>query len=211
MVRHIQILVLALLALKPTTVRADDWPGAQARTVFSADGRRFVRLVPGTSWGDAVGFAGAPKGAYARGQFYALQSDRSYRLVADVALLNPVAPVDALLTIRGELVTFDNWHNVGFGAVVAIYGPAGALRASHTLEQLYDAAKLSAVPRSTSSRWWRCRPFGFVDPASESALYVREYFGGEFVFSLTSGSFEYRAGQAPCQPPAGPFSATGPH
>jgi hypothetical protein len=209
MVRRVQPLVFALLVLMPSSVRSDDWPGAQSQTVFSADGRRFVRLLPGTAWGDTIGFAGARKGPYARGQFYALQSDRSYRLVADVALLNPVAPVDAILTNRGELVTFDNWHNFGFGAVVAIYDPTGAVRASYTLEQLYDAAKLSAVPRSTSSRWWRCRPFGFVDPGSETSLYVREHLGGEFVFSLTAPSFEYRAGQAPCQPPAGPFSASG--
>jgi hypothetical protein len=209
MTHRIQPFVFAVLALMPSSVRADDWPSPQSQVVFSADGRRFVRLVPGTAWGDAIGFAGARKGAYARGQFYALQGDRSYRLVADVALLNPVAPVDAILTNRGELVTFDNWHNFGFGAVVAIYEPAGTLRASYTLEQLYGAAKLAAVPRSVSSRWWRCRPFGFVDPASETSLYVREYSGGEFVFSLTARSFEYRAGRAPCQPPAGPFSTTG--
>ena len=90
--------------------------------------------IPGSNWGDVVGFQGANRGEYARGLFYALQPDRSYRLIAAVALVNPVAPVDALVTNRGELVTLDNWHNFGFGAVLAVYDPAGALRASYTLE-----------------------------------------------------------------------------
>lgn len=202
-------LVLALLAFIPSSLRADDWPGAQTKNVFSNDGRRFVRIVPGTSWGDTMGFRGAKKGEFARGLFYALQADRSFRLVADVALVNPVAPVDALVTNRGELVTFDNWHNFGFGAAVAIYGPEGTLRASYTLEDLYDAAKLAAIPQSMSSRWWRCQPIGFVDPQAETSIYVREYLGGEFVVSLTRPSFTYREGKAVCQPPRGPFSASG--
>ena len=107
--------VLAVaLALAPAGMRADDWPAPQTRNVFSKDGSHFVRIIPGSNWGDVVGFQGADRGEYARGLFYALQPDRSYRLIADVALVNPVAPVDALVTNRGELVTLDNWHNFGF-------------------------------------------------------------------------------------------------
>jgi hypothetical protein len=43
-----------------------------------------------------------------------------------VTLKNPVAPVDTLLSNAGYLVTFDNWHNAGYGQVVAIYGPREA-------------------------------------------------------------------------------------
>ncbi len=201
---HIALVVA--FALVPCCVRADDWPGPRTQNVFSRNGGHFVRIVPGSSWGDSVGFEGAKKGAYARGQFYALQDDRSFRLVADVVLVNPVAPVDALVTDRGELVTFDNWHNFGFGAVIAIYDPKGGLRASYTLEQLYRAEKLSAVPRSVSSRWWRCQPTGFVDPETETQIYMREFLGGEFVLALSPPSFTYRPGNAECSPPRGPFS-----
>lgn len=204
--RYHAVLVVAL-ALAPAGLRADDWSAPQARHVFSSDGSRFVRIVPGSSWGEVVGFAGAGTGAHARGLFYALQADRSYRLVADVALVNPVAPVDALVTRRGELVTFDNWHNFGFGAVIAIYGPDGALRASYTLEELYGE-EVSEVPRSVSSRWWRCRPTGFVDPQTENRIYVREVLGGEFVLALSPPSFTYHPGAAECSPPQGPLSST---
>jgi hypothetical protein len=87
---------------------ADDWPGPRVVTVFSEDGHHFVRVTAGNDLGDTHGFAGAGKGAAARAEFYERQPDRSYRLVAEVDLLNPVAPVDMLLSDRGFLVTFDN-------------------------------------------------------------------------------------------------------
>jgi hypothetical protein len=205
--RYGTVLALALV-LPPAGMRADAWPAPQTRNVFSKDGSHFVRIVPGSSWGDVVGFRGAETGDYARGLFYALQADRSYRLLADVALVNPVAPVDALVTKRGELVTFDNWHNFGFGAVIAIYDAAGALRASYTLEELYGDGKLSDVPQSVSSRWWRCQPTGFVDPHTETSIYVREHLGGQFVVALSPPSFTYHPGEAECAPPPAPLSST---
>ena len=200
-------LVVALV-LAPACIRADSWPAPQTRNVFSTDGSRFVRILPGSSWGDAVGFAGAETREYARGLFYTLQADQSYRLIADVALVNPVAPVDALVTNRGELVTFDNWHNFGFGAVIAIYDPGGTLRIAYALEDLYGAVELATVPRSRSSRWWRCRPTGFVDPDGDTQIYVREYRGGEFVVTLSPPSVAYHSGEAECAPPAAPLSST---
>jgi hypothetical protein len=76
--RYGTVLALALV-LPPAGMRADTWPAPQTRNVFSKDGSHFVRIVPGSSWGDVVGFRGAETGDYARGLFYALQADRSYR------------------------------------------------------------------------------------------------------------------------------------
>jgi hypothetical protein len=113
----IAILVLAAVAF------ADDRPAAQIQNIFSADGQHFVRIIPGQNLADTVGFAGSPKGVNARGEFYVRQRDRSYKLAADVYLQNPISPVEAILTDTGYLVTFDNWHNFGYGKVVAIYRP----------------------------------------------------------------------------------------
>jgi hypothetical protein len=120
-------------------------------------------------------------------------------LVADVALQNPVAPVDVLLSSRGYLLTFDNWHNVGYGKVVAIYRPTGELVRSYELEALYLAKQLETIPTSVSSRWWRCRPFGFVDPGEQTKVYVFEHFGGTFTFDLSTGTHEYQPGRSMCQ------------
>ncbi len=203
-----RILLVLVLAFLPQLAIADSWPGPQTAHVFSPDGTHFVRIVPSSSLGDTEGFAGAEKGAYARGLFYAQQPDRSFRLVADVALVNPIAPVDTLVTDRGELITFDNWHNFGFGEVVAMYDAKGQLLASFTLEALYEEKKLADIPRSISSRWWRCDPLHFVDPSEQTRIHVRERLGGSFTFSLPKRSFEYSPGEADCQSATGPRSAT---
>jgi hypothetical protein len=195
------IATLALLTILPCLVAADEWPAAKVQQIFSGNGQRFVRIVPGEGYGDTVGFKGSKTGAYARGEFYDKQSDRSYKLTADVALQNPVAPVDLLLSNRGYLLTFDNWHNAGYGKVVAIYRPNGELVRTYELEALYPAKQLEAIPTSVSSRWWRCRPFGFVDPDEQTKVYVFEHFGGTFVFDLSTGKQEYHPGQASCQQP----------
>jgi hypothetical protein len=195
-----------VLLLASTALAADSWPGPRVMTAFSENGTHFVRVEPGESVGDSVGFAGAQHGDYARGLFYARQPDRSYQLVADIALLNPVAPVDFLVSNTGHLITFDNWHNLGYGKAVAIYDPSGNPVASWELEQLYTSDQLRSIGSSVSSRWWRCSPLGFVDPREQTKIYVREALGGDFVFELGSGRFSYSPGKAECQPAARPFT-----
>jgi hypothetical protein len=96
-------------------------------------------------------------------------------------------------------LTFDNWHNAGYGKVVAIYRPNGELVRTYELGALYPAKQLEAIPTSVSSRWWRCRPFGFVDPDEQTKVYVAEHFGGTFTFDLSTGTHEYQPGRSTCQ------------
>jgi hypothetical protein len=194
----IRLCALVVLVLVAHPTAGDDWPGPQVQTVFSEDGSRFVRVTPGKSLGDTVGFAGAERGAPANARFYEIQADRSYELKAEVALLNPVAPVDLLLSESGYLITFDNWHNAGYGKVVAIYDSAGEPIASWELEQLYGPGKVERIRASASSRWWRCSPFGFADREKQTSVYVREVLGGVFVFELATGRFKYTEGTADC-------------
>jgi hypothetical protein len=200
--------VLLCVLLFTLGMLADDWPAATVQNVFSDNGRYFVRILPGQSIGDSVGFSGAPKGRYAQAELYARRANRSYELVSDTVLENPVSPTDALVTNSGYLVTFDNWHNMGYGKAVAIYGPTGQLINAYALEQLYSADRLGKIPRSVSSRWWRCAPHGYVDPDKQTEIYVFEHFGGTFTFKVESGAFSYHPGQAKCTPPKGPFSAS---
>lgn len=190
-----------LVALVASPALADSWAGPRVSNVFSDDGRHFVRITPGESVGDTVGFAGARKGAYARGEFYERQPDRSYARVAEVSLRNPVAPVDALVSKGGYLITFDNWHNAGYGVVIAVYGPRGQPIAGHALEALYGPERLARIPTSVSSRWWRCPPLGYVDPGEQTRVYIREHFGGTFVVELATGRHEYHPGTASCPRP----------
>ena len=190
---------LALLLLAAASLTADDWPAAQRTEIFSENGERFVRIAPGESLGDVYGFTGAEKGRYARAEFFVRAEDRSFRLVAEVDLVHPVAPVDALLSNEGRLITFDNWHNAGFGKVVAIYASDGKLVKAYELEDLYGEEDLPRIARSVSSRWWRCKPFGWSDPDKQTRVYLHEALEGYFVFDLTDGSHSHEPGASPCR------------
>src|SRR5262249_23795629 len=93
---------------------ADDWVSAKIREVFSQNRDWFVRITPGESLGETVGFAGAKVGRHARAEFFRVQADRGYRFALEIELLNPIAPVDFWVSNAGDLVTLDNWHNVGY-------------------------------------------------------------------------------------------------
>jgi hypothetical protein len=195
-------LVVAILLLTwIMSARADEWPAPRVQNVFSSNGRYFVRIVPAASINRAAGAAGALNQGKSRGEFYARQPDRSYRLVADVELRNRVSPTYAIVTDDGYLVTFDDWFQLGMGDVLAFYRPTGALIRAVTIEELYTPAKLIQIPRSVSSRQWRCGVF-YTPPtnANSESLTVFEHFGGSFQLQARTGTFEYRAGTAACSP-----------
>src|SRR6266481_8158173 len=127
-------------ALALTTLflaQADEWPAPVIREAFSHSRAYFVRVLPGESFGDTVGFSGAAKGPFATAEFYRLEKDKSYRLAATATLLNPIAPVEFFVTDRGVLITLDNWHNMGYGSVVALYSADGQPIRSYALSDLF--------------------------------------------------------------------------
>jgi hypothetical protein len=185
------------LGIATGVVHADSWVPARITETFSDDRAWFVRVTPGGSLGDTVGFAGAAKGARARAEWFARQPDGSYRIVARATLVNPIAPVHTLVTDRGYLVAIDNWHNVGYGAAVASYKPDGSRVVTLTLADLYSRAEIEAFSHTVSSIWWR-----------DDAIYVRAghrsiYVGGrtpghELILEPETGRWQV------CQPrPAG--------
>jgi len=133
---------------------ADEWPSPQEMVHFSRNGLYSVRILPGNSTGDTIGFAGARKGEYAR----AVLRGPEIRGELTFTLLNPVAPVEAILLDDGSMITFDNWHNMGYGKVMVLYDRAGQVRWSHELQSLLSADVRRLVPQSVSSRWWRRHP-----------------------------------------------------
>ena len=196
MLNHFMImsLLIAELTLQTAPSLADEWLAPKPQHVVSTNGKYLVWIVPGESWGDTVGFAGSKKGTYARAEFYEKQTDRSFKLIADVFLQNPISPVDILLNDQGYLITFDNWHNAGCGKVVAIYMPGGVLLRSYELEALYSAKRVEEIPRTVSSRHWLSNNFGFFTTANDPKVYAYDFRGGLFLFDLPSGTFEYLEG-----------------
>lgn len=148
-----RLVLLVLLFAAPPML--DTWPAAQIKEVFSESREWFVRVTPGKSLGDTVGFASSPKGPYATAEFYRRGADRSYRIVAERTLVNPIAPAVFFVTDHGYLVTLDNWHNLGYGKVVASYAPDGRPVAAHQLRDLFSADEIAAFSHSASSIMWR--------------------------------------------------------
>lgn len=157
--------------------------------MFSESREHFVRVIPGKSLGDSFGFRGMQKGPYAAAEFYRRESDRSYRLVAQAALRNPMAPYEFFVSNDGRLATLDNWHNMGYGQVVTLYDPAGKLVRSYELADLFPAEDIKSFARSESSVLWRNGP-AYIR-GDQKTLLVTANSGGDFVFALDSGEYKY--------------------
>lgn len=74
-----------------------------------------------------------------------------------IQLDNEVSPVRALVSNDGNyVITFDNWHNVGYGDnVVAIYsGSDGRLIRKLGLTDFLTESDVNNLPASVSSIWW---------------------------------------------------------
>jgi hypothetical protein len=145
---------------------------------------------PGQRVGETVGFRGAPTGPPATAELYRRASDRSYRLAWTISLVNPVAPIDLFLTDRGYLVTLDNWHNMGYGTIVALYSPTGKLIRGYALADLFSAVEIEDLPRSVSSIWWR-KELVYVRPDQQSLYLMVDDAGREFVFETETGAYQY--------------------
>jgi hypothetical protein len=159
------------------------------KEVFSASGDHFVRVIPGDSLGDAIGFAGSPKGTYAKAEYYRREPDRSYRLMQSVTLLNPIAPTDFFVSNDGQLVTIDNCHNIGYGSVLAVYDAHGQVVKAYTLEELFSAPEIAALGHSVSSRQWHQGPV-YINQ-DQRTLYMMIESGRDLVVGLQTGRFAY--------------------
>lgn len=187
--RHVLLVGLLLYAVQVTT--ADSWPGAVIKEVFSESREHFVRVVPGDSVGDTWGFAGAKKGKYAVAEVYRRDKNRSYLFVREIRLLNPVAPVEFFVSNHGHLVTLDNWHNVGYGKVVSLYGPDGNLVRSYELGDLFSSKEIEDFPRSVSSIRWHDGPAYIRQDQKTLMIQIKPNDGGTLVFGLDAGDYKY--------------------
>jgi hypothetical protein len=183
-------IVVLLLGCASTWLLADDWPAPQIREVFSVARNHFVRVTPGQSWGDVIGFTGSPKGSYAKAEFYQRRDDGAYMPRATVMLANPVAPVDFFVTDRGYLATLDNWHNRGYGKVFALYSPGGALIQSYELADLFSKEEIERFEHSVSSIAWHKGP-AYLQ-ADQKSLYVTvDEKGSGLSFNTETGAYQY--------------------
>ncbi len=157
-------LFLVLLFGLSTVARADTWRLPTVEKYCSANKKYCLKVEPKKLESQLSYFqdkvdervnAGAVKGIpdnICKGTFFA----KGKRLW-NVRLDNEVAPVSALVSDNGEyVITFDNWHGVGYGDnVVAIYnGKSGTLIKKLGLTDFLTESDIYNLPASTSSIHW---------------------------------------------------------
>lgn len=183
------LFLIALALGHSGLAHADGWAAPQVREIFSANRDHFVRVTPGTSIGDTFGFAGAPKGAFAMAEYYRRQPDGSYKPMQKVTLLNPVAPVDVFVADGGHLVTVDNWHNRGYGKILAVYDADGKLVRAYELTDLFLKAEIDSHPHSISSRAWHQGPV-YLNK-DQRTLYMMISSGRDLILRIETGRYVY--------------------
>jgi hypothetical protein len=197
-----------LIACFVQVAYSDFWPGPVEREVFSPSRNFKVRILPGKSSGDQFGFAGGPKGPYATAELYRKNGADNYTPIRTFTLLNPVAPVDVFLTDSGRVITFDNWHNMGYGKVVVLYDSKGSALRAYSLQELFSAEDMKRFLHSRSSIWWRkSRSFTPLELSQgkgpklaigqRTICVATEIEGRNVEFSLETGEFR---GEQPCVP-----------
>lgn len=142
-------------------VKADSWLPPKTEVYLSGNGQFRLAITPrdinsplkyfetkvkGETLPELLG----PTGALER------MVEGKWLLVWSIKLVNEVSPVSALVSNDGSVVTFDNWHSVGYGDdVVVIYGQDGRLVRSLALDQIVPSYFVDGFQRSVSSIWWR--------------------------------------------------------
>lgn len=168
MTRWLIALFALFTILGAPAARADSWLPPSVRHYESANGSYRLMVTPRmledqlSYFEDKVAGeepAGQAKGetaTTARAVLERRDNHGKWTRIWAAPLVNEVAPVRALVANDGQhVVTFDNWHSVGFGPdVVVVYGPDGQRIRSLGLKDLLPQAYIRALPRSVSSLHW---------------------------------------------------------
>ncbi|MCA9795252.1 MAG: hypothetical protein KC910_25760 [Candidatus Eremiobacteraeota bacterium] len=158
--------LLTILLLLTLSALADTWALPDPQTYTSPNGLYQLEVVPANITNQLQYFEDLAEGndnpgmsrtdvRYCRAYLTRKVNGKAEEIWS-ARLANPVAPTDALVADDGQhVVTFDNWHEVGYGPlVVVVYGPQGQLLRQFSLEDILAPEELANVPVSTSSRWW---------------------------------------------------------
>lgn len=151
-----------------SNVHADSWRLPTKEKYYSPNKKYYLEVTPKKLesqlqyFGDKVdgkenaGAAREMKDNRAKGAFYARRAGGGYSRKWEIALVNEVSPVNVIISDDGAyVVTFDNWHSVGYGDdVVVIYNAQGALIKKFGLEDLLTEGDIETLPHSVSSIWW---------------------------------------------------------
>lgn len=168
------IFLIFLTFVFTISVSADSWELPKTRTVCSENNEFCLKVIPKKLESQLSYFedkvdgkknAGADKKVkenYCKGIFYVRDRNGNLREQWKIKLANEVSPVDVLVSNKGGyIVTFDNWHSVGYGddAVVIYETSKGEMINKLGLSDFLTENDIYELPRSTSSVWWGGKHF----------------------------------------------------
>lgn len=89
--------------------------------------------------------------------FQFIAESKEYRLIRELSLVNPVRPVDVLISDDGRyLVTFDDYYTVGYGEnVIVVYDLKEGSTTPIRLEAFLSMAQIDDFEKTASSLPWR--------------------------------------------------------
>jgi hypothetical protein len=158
--------LVLLLCCITAIAAADSWLPPQQRTYLSPDGNVRVVVTPRTLQSAVAYFedkvaekekAGQAPEANTQAMAEIQKRDgNDWRVIRRFPLVNDVGPVNVLVANGAHrIVTFDNWHSVGFGKdAVVIYDEQGKHIRSLGLKDFLPEAWVRHLPRTVSSIWW---------------------------------------------------------
>lgn len=203
--------IAALLLLASPAVHADSWLPPRQHQVVSADGRARVTVTPRPLAGALPYFRDKVDGKEPAGQqegsgqatpvamLERQDAEGRWQVAWQGPLVNDVAPVGVLVAGSGRLVTFDNWHSMGYGDdVVVIYDERGKLVRKLALADFLPAGYIASLPRSVSSLYWSAAQ-ALVDAEQTLELQLLAP-GTEFEDNDQSTTVPLRIGMADGQP-----------
>jgi TonB family protein len=185
----VSTVVVLLLTL---SARSDEWYMPERQSFTSTDGRWRLVVTPGhidsqlAYFTDKVNEVPATPDNRARGALYRKRAI-GWKLMHRWTLVNEISPVSALVANDGTVVTFDNWHGMGYGDdVIVIYAANGELVRKLGLSDLMDEADILQLPHSTSSIQW-AKTYRIDEQRHNVVLQVAAHQTEELPVSLATG------------------------
>jgi hypothetical protein len=161
---------ILFLLFSASAVYADSWALPTEQTICSANKKYCLKITPKKLTSQLDYFSdkvdGKPDAGgdkkqeknFCKGEFSARNDKGKMKTLWTIPLVNEVSPVDALISDNGDyVVTFDNWHSVGYGddAVVIYRAADGGLVKKFALTDFLTESDFNELSRSVSSIWWQ--------------------------------------------------------
>jgi len=176
-IKFYTILILILL-VSPVGVNADSWVLPGDSTFKSKNGDFILVVIPPKIDHGRKSIKGIPsdfekswqeKGSREEclGQLKKLEKDGGHVIIWASTMSNRIAPVEAIVSNNGEyVVTFDNWHSVGYGQnTVVIYDAKGQTLRELALSDFLSDKEIEKLQHTQSSIWWGRNHF--FDPSQK--------------------------------------------